>query len=266
MSETSRRRDEALLTRVKLGSIHCTPITWSKTLAEVLRLVVDDRPHLVVTVNIAHVWQARAEPDLRAAYSRSTVATADGWPVVAAIRLLGRNRHRVERVTGADLVPALGRESLRIAVVGGKGESAQLAAATLASAGRATIALVEQAPREELDDLDARRRLVDRICSSDADVVLIGLGVPRQEALALELMDVLPRGVVACVGAAIEFTAGTDRRAPRWMRRVGLEWLHRVIREPRKLAARYLRSAPYFLVVVAREFFASRAGLERRRG
>ena len=91
------------------------------------------------------------------------------------------------------------------------------------------------------------RRLVQMINDSGADVVWVGLGSPKLDQWMAACRDQLNPCVLIGVGAAFDILAGTKRRAPRWMRRVGLEWLHRLICEPRRLWRRYLLVTPRFV-------------------
>ncbi|HQU45083.1 MAG TPA: WecB/TagA/CpsF family glycosyltransferase, partial [Pirellulales bacterium] len=97
-------------------------------------------------------------------------------------------------------------------------------------------------------------RLVEEINASRADVLLIGLGAPKQEFWIHRYHRQLDVPAALCVGATIDFLAGERRRAPRWMRRTGLEWLFRVLTEPRRLGRRYARDARQFPRLVWREW------------
>lgn len=240
--------------RIKLGNVHTNPATFDGAVDTILQMTDGHRPYLVVTPNIAHVLQSRSEPNLRRAYRRADFAPPDGWPVVSAIRFLSSRASEVERVPGSDLMMELCRRPVSVALVGGVGESARQAATNLRSDNpELNIACAEPAPRAELEDPERRAGLISRIKEADPDIIFLGLGVPRQEGLALELTDALDRGVIMCVGASIEFAAGSLRRAPEFLKRNRLEWLFRLAVEPQKLFRRYLSSAPYFAAVVARE-------------
>ncbi|WP_395705328.1 WecB/TagA/CpsF family glycosyltransferase [Rhodococcus ruber] len=243
------------MNRIQLGKIHVDPCTREGAIARILQLAADDRPHLVVTPNIAHVYQSRSSHVLRQAYQQASFAPPDGWPVVEVARVLGDHSVPVERVAGSDLMIDLCMRPVSIAIVGGAGNSAEKAARRLSQQNPGLrVVSVEPAPRSEITDPDDLRRLVGRIAAAGPDLVFVGLGVPRQETVALELLGRLDRGVIMCIGASIEFAAGTLKRAPRSMQSLKMEWLYRLAREPRKLAVRYLVSAPYFLATVAMQY------------
>ncbi len=85
--------------------------------------------------------------------------------------------------------------------------------------------------------------ILERIAAAECDVLIVGLGAPKQELWVNAHHERIAAPVALCVGATIDFLAGEKARAPVWMRRVGLEWLHRLASEPRRLARRYLRDA-----------------------
>jgi N-acetylglucosaminyldiphosphoundecaprenol N-acetyl-beta-D-mannosaminyltransferase len=99
---------------------------------------------------------------------------------------------------------------------------------------------------------------VDRIASSGARLLFVGLGCPKQENWVMEHRGRVP-AVMLAVGAAFDFIAGSKRRAPRWMGRCGLEWAFRFATEPRRLAWRYLKHNPRFVVFFLRQWLAGYA-------
>jgi exopolysaccharide biosynthesis WecB/TagA/CpsF family protein len=165
---------------------------------------------------------------------------------------------------------AICAERVKVALIGGSPGSAEAAKAALMTQNRSLNVLgIEPVPRHELVDSRSRQALIERISDLDADFYFIGLGVPRQESLALELMDEIESGVIMCVGAAIEFEAGNLNRAPQFVRDMRLEWLHRLVCEPRKLLKRYVFSSVFFfrvsMGVLAKDLIARRTSRNRRR-
>ncbi|MBT1191098.1 WecB/TagA/CpsF family glycosyltransferase [Rhodococcoides kroppenstedtii] len=174
---------------------------------------------------------------------------------------------RSRRVTGSDLSPILlrraARDGLSVAIVGGSHGAGETVRALYESSCSNTI-LVEPVPRAEFDDPARRERLVARLVAASPHLIFIGLGVPKQEVLALDLCKAGSTSIILCVGAAIDFLAGTHRRAPLLVQRLGLEWAYRILQEPRRLLARYLRAAPFYLILAVKEVFGvKRRGLQR---
>jgi N-acetylglucosaminyldiphosphoundecaprenol N-acetyl-beta-D-mannosaminyltransferase len=247
----------AALPRVAVGAaaVHCVDEST------VLDLVVEaaqshqGRPWLVVTPNIQHVALLEVDERLRAAYDRADLVLADGWPVVRAVRLLGRRR--LQRITGADLFPRLceraARLSLRVGIVGGMDGAAAEAAHRLSERlpGLDVALTIEPAMGFDRSPEEVER-IVRQVRDADLDLLFLALGAPKQERFAAEHLDEMGAGVTLCVGAAVDFVAGRQRRAPQVLRRFGMEWAYRAVHEPRRLVPRYARSAPVFLRAVLR--------------
>lgn len=198
---------------------------------------------IVVTPNINHLHLVQTSEEAREAIQQADLQLADGWPIVAASRLLGRPLP--ERVAGIDLVQRLVEDEVefRLAILGGP----QDAAFRLAERARERNEVVL------VDDLgpgwdreDRRTGLAQRVADASPDLTLLGIGAPQQEILAHELRPVVT-GPIICCGAAIEVLAGVRPRAPRLLQRVGLEWAFRIAIEPRRLARRYMVAGTTFI-------------------
>ncbi|WAC75150.1 WecB/TagA/CpsF family glycosyltransferase [Roseateles sp. SL47] len=196
----------------------------------------------VVTPNVDILRRWRQEPEFRALVADANVFTADGRPIVWASQLQGTPLP--SRLTGSDLfVQLMGRAhqaGLRMALMGGNEGTAEAAAARLVPQGaEATVRCLcppfgfEQKP-EEMARLE--RLLIDW----QPQVVFIGLGSPKQEKLIARLRPLAPHAWFLGVGVSFSFVAGDVKRAPVWMQRSGLEWVHRLVQEPGRLARRYL--------------------------
>ena len=218
--------------------------------------------HYVVTPNVDHTVLFQQHAGLRAAYQDAGLVLADGMPVVLASRLLGRGLP--ERVAGSDLVPAL----LAAAETSG-GLKIYLLGAGPGVAERAARNIVQRYPSVEVvgtyspplgfeKDPVENAAIVARIAAAGADVLLVGLGAPKQELWVHAHFHELRVSTALCIGATIDFLAGETARAPRWMRSTGLEWLHRLASEPKRLVRRYARDAWVFPQLVWREAMTKR--------
>jgi N-acetylglucosaminyldiphosphoundecaprenol N-acetyl-beta-D-mannosaminyltransferase len=105
-------------------------------------------------------------------------------------------------------------------------------------------------------DADETNTILGRIALTRPDVVVVGLGAPKQEIWVHQNINQMQARVALCVGATIDFLAGEKKRAPVWMQRVGMEWLHRMLSEPRRLVYRYAKDAVVFPRIVCRQLFA----------
>jgi N-acetylglucosaminyldiphosphoundecaprenol N-acetyl-beta-D-mannosaminyltransferase len=108
-------------------------------------------------------------------------------------------------------------------------------------------------PPFRLLDREEDQKIVDKINEARPDIVWVGISTPKQEAWMAQHVGRLHVPVLIGVGAAFDFHAGLKRQAPRWMMRVGLEWMFRLIQEPRRLGPRYLANNPLFIGLVIRQ-------------
>lgn len=215
----------------------------------------------VVTPNVDHTVMLKENGRLREVYQHAAMVLADGLPVVLAARLLGRPLPG--RVAGSDLVPALceaanqaGRP-LRLFLLGAMPGVAERAKANVQRRWPAVeVAGLYSPPLGFERDAAENQRILRMIEHAHADVLVVGLGAPKQELWVHAHRAAIAAPAALCVGATIDFLAGEKRRAPRWMQKAGLEWLHRVAAEPKRLARRYARDAWIFPQLVWREWQA----------
>jgi N-acetylglucosaminyldiphosphoundecaprenol N-acetyl-beta-D-mannosaminyltransferase len=175
------------------------------------------------------------------------VVTPDGVPLVWYGKLKGV---RMERVCGPDTMPAVLDRSrwdgTRHFFYGGApGVAEELAVKMSAQFPGLNVAGIYCPPFRTLTD-DENDAVVEMIDASGADFVWVGLGSPKQDLWMQQMQPRLQASVLLGVGAAFDFHAGLKQRAPRWMQRTGLEWTHRLVSEPRRLAGRYLTQATWF--------------------
>jgi N-acetylglucosaminyldiphosphoundecaprenol N-acetyl-beta-D-mannosaminyltransferase len=197
----------------------------------------------VCTLNLDHVVQLQQRPDFRAAYRRARFVTADGFPIVMLSRLLGT---RIRRTTGADLVEPICREArktgLPIFMLGSNDRTLSLTAKRLSERFQGLKVAGYYAPGANFDPYSPEADFaVDHIRASGAKLCFVALGAPRQELFAARCLDELDGTGLLCIGAALDFIAGTQTRAPSLTQKVGLEWAWRMLREPRRLGPRYAR-------------------------
>jgi N-acetylglucosaminyldiphosphoundecaprenol N-acetyl-beta-D-mannosaminyltransferase len=173
----------------------------------------------------------------------------DGQPVRWALWWLHRQKLS-DRVYGPNLTlyvaKAFAEQGLAVYLYGSKTETLQEFAQNLTrSFPGLRIVGIEPSKFRRLSEPE-RLEVAQRIRASGADAVFLGLGCPRQEVWAYEYRDLLSMPILA-VGAAFDFHAGTLPQAPRWIQDLGLEWLFRLIQEPRRLWQRYLVLSPLYL-------------------
>jgi N-acetylglucosaminyldiphosphoundecaprenol N-acetyl-beta-D-mannosaminyltransferase len=197
----------------------------------------------VCTLNLDHVVQLQQHADFRAAYRRARFVTADGFPIVVLSRLLGS---RIERTTGADLVEPVcreaGRKGLPVFLLGSNEWTLATTARRLSERYRGLEVAGQFAPGSHFDPYSTEADFaVDSIRASGARLCFVALGAPRQELFAARCLDELDGTGMLCIGAGLDFIAGTQSRAPSITQKIGLEWAWRMLREPRRLGPRYAR-------------------------
>ncbi|QDT17753.1 WecB/TagA/CpsF family glycosyltransferase [Alienimonas californiensis] len=215
---------------------------------------------VVVTPNVDHLVKLHrtADPATTAAYRAADLTLADGTPVVAASRWFGRPVP--ERVPGSDLVPSLlasaaTERPLTVFLLGAGPGVADVAAANVArDTPHARVVGTHCPPLGFEHDPAANDRILALLDAAQPDVLVVGLGFPKQEKWVHAHRDRLCCGTALCVGATIDFLAGNVRRAPRWLGRVGLEWVFRLGLEPRRLAGRYANDLIQFPRVLWRQW------------
>ncbi len=227
----------------------------------------DGRAAVVVTPNVDHIVRLDKDPAFKAAYQQADFIFADGMPVVWASRLLGRPLP--ERVTGADLFVALcqraAQQQLRVALLGGMPGQEEMLRERFARYYPG-IQVDISCPSMRFDPMGAEGlAAVERIRAQQADIVFVCLGMPKQENWSLQHAGKFDGGIVLCVGAAMEFALGLQKRAPLWVQRNGLEWLWRLLSNPRRMWRRYLVQDPRFAVLCWQEWRARRQDPARDR-
>jgi len=207
--------------------------------------------------NVHMIMEAVDDPAFLLQLNSAGTVFPDGMPLVWALRALGERNAR--RVCGPDftvlMLAAAERYGLPVGFYGGSQASLDaLVAAVRLRHPNLQVAYMESPPFRPLtpeEDL----AVVDRIASSGALLLFVGLGCPKQENWITEHVGRV-HAVMLGVGAAFDFIAGGKRRAPRWMQRSGLEWAFRLASEPRRLAKRYLKHNPRFVLRFFRQLLA----------
>lgn len=208
---------------------------------------------------------ARRDAQFRDLLNRSDLNVADGKGVVWAIRALDGVGPR-DRVYGPDLmagVLAAGGD-LRHAFLGGADQEvlAAVVAAVTAAHGVTPVA-AHAPPHREVSDAAVAEDVAALDLHGPADVLWVGLGTPKQQRWADHARHLHPAHVIVTVGAAFDFLAGRVRQAPPWMQSCGLEWLHRLGQDPRRLWRRYLEGNARHVAGVAADRFRARASASR---
>jgi N-acetylglucosaminyldiphosphoundecaprenol N-acetyl-beta-D-mannosaminyltransferase len=239
--------------RFKLGYATIDVVNQKEALERLVEMAEQGPCRYAVTPNSDHIVMLEEHEELRAVYRDAHLVLADGMPVVWASRLIGPRLP--ERVTGAEILPGLcaaaARRGLTVFLLGAGPGVAEKAQTILESTYPGLSVVGTYCPplgfERSPDELEA---IMKRLRSAAPHIIFVGLGAPKQEIWMHRHFRHLDRGVMLGIGAAIDFVAGTVQRAPRWMQHTGLEWLYRLVQEPRRLAKRYLRDTRILWIIL----------------
>jgi N-acetylglucosaminyldiphosphoundecaprenol N-acetyl-beta-D-mannosaminyltransferase len=225
-------------------------LSTDELLAEIHRsAAVTKHPVLIVSGNARGIVLAQRNPTMRRAYDLADVVRVDGAALALAARMQGVPA--VARSTWADLIwdlaASLEHCGQSLYLIGARSDVLDIAAQRiqrrhpgLRLAGR------HHGYFDQSEGSTDSRSLIADLRASEPDVVIVGLGMPRQERWLLDHLDQLPPAVYLTAGAVFDYASGTVRRPPAWMCDHGLEWFGRILVEPRRLLRRYAADLPRF--------------------
>ncbi len=226
---------------VRLFGVRLTPLSMQEALRRARTFIAEGSPHMIVTSDAIGVMAARDDEDLRRIMDEADIVTADGQGVVLAARLLDVPIR--ERVSGVDMVQRL------CEVAAEAGRSVFLLGAAEGVAEEAAQKLRQAVPGLEVAGVqhgyfapEQEPEILDRIRAARPGVLFVAFGIPKQEKWIRAHLEELGVPVCIGIGGSLDVISGRLKRAPPWMRRCGLEWLFRVLQEPRRLPR--LRALP----------------------
>lgn len=227
-----------------LLGVQVHPLTMSDLHAVIAEAVDSGRRRLVVSQNLHSVYVYHRDAKMRALHARADYKRIDGMPLIWLGRLLGYPLRREHRVTWVDWLEPLMETSAnsgwRVFYVGSAPGVAEVGAHRLqAKFPDLTIRTCHgyfDASKNSPDSV----RILDAICEFRTDILIVGMGMPRQEHWILDHLESICASVILTSGACMDYYAGIVSTPPRWMGKAGLEWLYRLIGDPRRFARRYL--------------------------
>lgn len=236
-----------------LGS-RIDPTSYTEAIAQILAWARKGESRYVCVANVHMVMEAYDHADYRAIVNAADLAVPDGMPLVWMLRQLGF--HNQERVSGPDLMAyvlqAAAEHDIPVGFYGSTQEVLNRLQKRLKHRFPILrVAYLHSPPFRPLTPQEDAQ-IVTSINSAGVRILFVGLGCPKQERWMSNHKGRV-KAVMIGVGAAFEFHAGTKRRAPRWMQHMGLEWLFRLLTEPRRLWYRYLYHNPRFTILALRQ-------------
>jgi exopolysaccharide biosynthesis WecB/TagA/CpsF family protein len=214
---------------------------------------------ILFTVNPNHFCHLQRNADFGAAYASATMVSGDSKYVCLAVRKLGRGPMR--KSCGSDIVPAYYRHhkdnpDVRIFLLGARPGVAAIAQERInKETGRDIVVGAHGPSMSFVTDAAECAQVIEMINASGATCLIVGLGAPKQEIWIHRHRHEMPNiKVYMGVGATIDYEAQAVKRAPAWVRRFALEWLYRVVTEPRRYLMRYVRDMEVFWLVLKDRF------------
>jgi N-acetylglucosaminyldiphosphoundecaprenol N-acetyl-beta-D-mannosaminyltransferase len=241
---------------------------YGRTLEWMDEMVAARERGYVCVCNVHTVMASGEDAELRDALRGSALNVPDGQPLVWAINSLGHSL--AGRVYGPELMSRAcdhaADTGLRFYLYGGRNQGALVQLALNLRRRHPGVRIVGgySPPHRPLTD-EEQQAVAAEIDRSGADIVWVGIGVPKQEKWMAQMRPLVDAPLMIGVGAAFDFHAGLVPQAPNWLQEAGLEWAYRLLHEPRRLWRRYLRYNPRFVTAFARQLVSHRR-LERAAG
>ncbi len=251
----STEEPRSVFRRVDVLGVELSAVDQARTVDLIIGWAERDEHQYVCAVDVNSLMHAHRNSAVRDALNGAGVATADGTPLAWAMHYAGCPE--AGRVAGPRLMPAVCRvaaqRGMRMYFLGGEPGVAEKVAAAMAShAPNLVVAGTKSPPFRELTP-DEDAALVAEINEADPDVLWVALGAPKQELWMASHRGRVKAPVMVGVGGAFAVHAGLVREAPAWLQPTGLEWTYRLLQEPRRLARRYLRSHPAYVLAILRQ-------------
>lgn len=218
---------------------------------------------VVVTPNVDHMMKLQKDHAFYKSYMNAEHIVCDSRIIQLASRMLFPQPPIAEQIAGSDLFPAYcqyhkdNTDKVRVFLLGGTETSVKQAQENINARAGAEVVIDGYSPPFGFEkDENETQAIIERITASGANVLAVGVGAPKQELWIDAHRHKLPSvDLFFAIGATIDFQAGAVQRAPRWMVKFGLEWLHRMLQEPGRMVKRYLvDDLPFFWLMIKQKF------------
>jgi N-acetylglucosaminyldiphosphoundecaprenol N-acetyl-beta-D-mannosaminyltransferase len=253
-------RPNSLSPTAEVLGISVNAINMPQCLDHIADLLEEPGSHYICVAGVHGVMEAQRDPELLHAYSDAAMTVPDGMPLVWTGWL--QNHPHMARVAGPDLMLEVLKDprlrKLRHFLYGGApGVAEELKAALLARFPTVEIAGTYTPPFRDLTEQELQA-FGTQLADTQADVLWIGISCPRQELFMARHVSQLPVRLMFGVGAAFDFHTGRIRDCSPLIKRAGLQWLHRLLQDPRRLWKRYLRNNPAFVYRISLQLLRDR--------
>ncbi len=233
--------------KINIMGVNFDPVSPRQALDRASSLLEEKGTSLIVTPNPEILMNAAKSPALKEVLNNSDLVLADGIGVIYAAKIL--KKELKQRVTGVDLMGSildyLAKNDKSFFLLGAKEGHAKAAAEKISDKYHGIVCA---GYHHGYFDHYSESKIIELINSSKPDVLFIGLGSPRQELWAYKNLDKLDTRICMCIGGAIDVYSGKVKRAPKWISKIGFEWLYRAVKEPSRF--KRIVKLPVFLLKV----------------
>jgi N-acetylglucosaminyldiphosphoundecaprenol N-acetyl-beta-D-mannosaminyltransferase len=245
--------NQSISNRADVLGIAIEPLNMETALERVARELSARRKGYVCLIGVHGVMEAQRDPELAQIYAQASIRVPDGTPTMWVGQWQGLSR--MDRVPGPDLMLEIFKRKEFATVThffyGGKeGVAEELEASFKRRFPWTRIVGTYTPPFRELT-CEEEDSLAMRIRALQPDIIWIGISTPKQERFMRRFLPQLDTALMFGVGAAFDYHTGRIKDAPQWIKRAGLQWLHRLMQDPRRLMWRYLRNNPAFVWHIA---------------
>lgn len=232
-----------MMTRMKFMNTEVDSLNMAEVLDRIDKLIQIKKNSYVVTPNVDHIVQLEKDSELQKVYKNADLILADGKPLIWI-----SNYYKTpikEKVSGSDLFPLLcemaGEKGYKMFFLGAaEGVAARAATNLKKRYSNLEVAGVYSPPFGFEENEEEVEKILQMIIKSNVDILIVGLGAPKQEKFIFKYHDRLNVPISLGLGASLDFEAGNIKRAPKWMQKSGLEWLFRITQDPRRMFKRYI--------------------------
>lgn len=231
------------MSRIKFMNTEIDNLTMQETLQAIDQLIQENKSAYVVTPNVDHIVQLETSKELKAVYENASLILTDGKPLLWIAKWYGTPIK--EKISGSDLFPLLcnmaAKKGYKLFFLGAAEGVAAKAAENLANKFKGLQVVGTYSPPFGFENNQIEMdKIKSMIKESKPDILIVGLGCPKQEKFMYHHCKELGVPISFGLGASLDFEAGNIKRAPRWMAEHGLEWLFRITQDPKRMAKRYL--------------------------
>lgn len=231
------------MARMKFMNTEIDNLTMQETLQAINQLIQENKSAYVVTPNVDHIVQLETNRELQEVYKNAALILTDGKPLLWIANWYGTPIK--EKISGSDLFPLLcnmaAAKGYKMFFLGAAEGVAKRAAENLTMKYKGLQVVGTYSPpfgfENNKNEMD---KIKNMIKASKPDILIVGLGCPKQEKFMYHHCKELGVPISFGLGASFDFEAGNIKRAPRWMANHGLEWLFRITQDPKRMAKRYL--------------------------